>query len=406
MVDSDKFSWFGGGMGICTVLNTLKNRLIAKKNNQVMGFTSALYYPTIDIEDGWAKSAALFWDNIQTIVPDSMRVPYDGRVTQILFDEGILTPHFVNPDYHIVNSLAKDVNNFLETNEGFDLLIKGGNNAIHDEKLPRGVNEFLRIHPGKLPDMIRDLLDEHISDESWIMMDNRFTSYYMTLLANKICEHERLVLLTDNTLASNLTDKSRLDNQRKVLPRGGHWRSDDRENSTLNLSQGLLSNLILKGIRFSPDSKTEKILKFKKNHQDELGLFRNTLEKLVSDIPDDLPFETLQRNVEDIYINEFKPAYHNFQKALDGFGLKWVNDHIMKVAFFKGGTGALMPYLLGATIPQALLAGAGISIVTSAISYNQEKAQMLRENPYSYLVSAEKELNREDLKTALRNKVF
>lgn len=374
-----------------------------------MGFTRALYYPTIDIGNwDWAKSAALFWDNIQTIVPHSIKSPYQGKVTEVLADKGVLTPHFVNPDYDIVQGLANDVNNFLETNEGFELLIKGDNNSsfIHGDKLPREIRELSMMHPDKLPYMVRELLNDHISNESWLRMDSRFASYYMTLLANKICERERQVLLTDNTLASNLTDKSRLDNQRKVLRGGDHFRPENRGNSTINLSQGLLSNLILKGIRFSPDTKTERILKFKKNHQDELGLFRNTLEKLVSDIPDDLPFETLQRNVEDIYINEFKPAYHNFQKALDGFKLKWVNDHIMKVAFFKGGTGALLPYLLGATIPQALLAGAGISIVTSAISYNQEKGEMLRENPYSYLVSAEKELNREDFKTALRNRIF
>jgi hypothetical protein len=38
---------------------------------------SALYYPHIDIEDGaWLRSAVLFWDEIKTISPNSVKKPY------------------------------------------------------------------------------------------------------------------------------------------------------------------------------------------------------------------------------------------------------------------------------------------------------------------------------------------
>ncbi|AXT63085.1 hypothetical protein D1816_22965 [Aquimarina sp. AD10] len=374
-----------------------------------MGFTKALYYPTIDIQNSdWAKSAVLFWDNIQTIVPESINTPYKNRVSKILNDEGLLTPHFVNPDHNAVRDLASDVTNFLETNEGFDFLVSGRDNgsSIHVEKLPRELKKFSRIHREKLPYAIKVLLEDQIHRNGWLEVNSVFVGFYMTLLANKICERERLVLLTDNSIASKLTDKAKLDNQRKIVGRSRQWDYDRNENTTLHLSQGILSNLILKGIRFSPDTKTEDIIKFKRKHKDELGLFRINLEKLVSDIPDDIPFETLQQNIKDIYTNEFEPSYNNFKKALDGFKLKWINDHVMKVAFFKTGTGALLPYLLGVTIPQALFAGIGISIVTSAISYNEAKKTMLRENPYSYLVSAEKELNKEDFRKALTNRIY
>lgn len=369
-----------------------------------MGFTKALYYPTIDIRNwDWAKSAALFWDNIQTIVPESIIKPYESKVTKILNDEGILTPHFVNPDMRVVRSLSDEVINFLETNEGFDYLIKGKrqNTTIHEDKLPRDVRRISTLHPEKLSHEIRGMLDEGMRRDDWIEVDTRFAGFYMSLLANKICENERLVLLTDDSFASNLTEKARLANQKKVLGRERFFQR--YEPTTLHLSQGLLSNLVFKGIRFSSDTKVQDIIKFKRKHQDELGLFRENLEKLVSSIPKDTPFEALQQHVEDIYVNDFNPAYNNFKKALSGFKLKWVNDHVMKVAFFKGGTGALLPFLLGATIPQALLAGAGISLVTSAISYNNAKREILRENPYSYLVSAENELSKEGFQKELMN---
>ena len=48
-------------------------------------FESALYYPTIDIHnERWLKSAALFWDRIETIVPESEEQPYRRRSTIIL----------------------------------------------------------------------------------------------------------------------------------------------------------------------------------------------------------------------------------------------------------------------------------------------------------------------------------
>jgi len=373
-----------------------------------MGFTKALYYPTIDIGNwDWAKSVALFWDNIQTIVPESIKEPYSGNVTSILSDEGVLTPHFVSPDMQVVQSLSEEVINFLETNEGFDYLIKNSSQTttIHEDKLPRDIRRLSTMHPEKLSHEIRYMLDKGIGQSDWIEVDTRFAGFYMSLLANKICEKERLVLLTDDGFASNLTEKARLANQRKIFGRGviGEQYSHRYESTTLHLSQGMLSNLVLKGIRFSPDTKVQDILKFKRKHQDELGLFRGNLEKLVSSIPENTSFEALQQHVEDIYINEFKPAYNNFKKALSGFKLKWVNDHIMKVAFFNGGTGALLPFIFGATIPQALLAGAGISVVTSVISYDQAKQEILRENPYSFLVSTENELNKQAFEKALMN---
>jgi hypothetical protein len=41
-----------------------------------MPFTLALYYPWIDIRDeSWLKSAALYWETIRTIVPESVDRP-------------------------------------------------------------------------------------------------------------------------------------------------------------------------------------------------------------------------------------------------------------------------------------------------------------------------------------------
>jgi hypothetical protein len=64
-----------------------------------MSFTHALYYPWIDIRDqGWLKSATLYWERISTIVPVSIENPYQSAEARILQEEGILAPIGVNSE--------------------------------------------------------------------------------------------------------------------------------------------------------------------------------------------------------------------------------------------------------------------------------------------------------------------
>jgi hypothetical protein len=44
---------------------------------------------------------------------------------------------------------------------------------------------------------------------------------------------------------------------------------------------------------------------------------------------------------------------------------------------------------LGLSIPHAVLAGAGVSLIVSAVLFNLQKEEEMRKNPFSYLLSAE-----------------
>lgn len=69
-----------------------------------MGFTRALYYPSIDIGDEeWLKTAILFRDEISTIVPSSLVAPYSNPTSRYLADEGIITPFHVNPNMDMID---------------------------------------------------------------------------------------------------------------------------------------------------------------------------------------------------------------------------------------------------------------------------------------------------------------
>jgi hypothetical protein len=229
-----------------------------------------------------------------------------------------------------------------------------------------------------------------MTNDGWFRVDSNFAIFYMTLLANKICEQKSIALLTDNSLTSNLSDLVRLDNQIAIKGRGFDYHDRVRNEKYIHLAQGLLTNLVIKGIKVSKASSLEDVVRFKKQHQDELGLFRSNISKLTKDITKDTSFEALQQQVQDIYNDEFLPSYNNLKKALNSSGIKWVSENFMKISVMSTAATSLPIALLGLALPQALLAGAGISIISSLISYNEDKKEKLRTNPYSYLLSAEK----------------
>jgi hypothetical protein len=359
-----------------------------------MAFTKALFYPTIDIiNENWLKTAILFWDEISTIVPASMDNPYRERATQYLYDMGLLTPIVVHSEQDVIEELTDATVNYLNTNEGFQLLAQGENRyAIHRDKLPQEINRLFDIHPEKFPHEIYYQLRHRLTHDGWLRVDGGFAKFYMTLLANKICERKAIAPLTDNSLTSNFSDLIRLDNRiaiygqdRRYYDCRPHYR--DRY---INLAQGLLMNMAIDGINIAESTSLEDVVNFKNRHQDELGLFRKNVENLTKDIPADVSLEQLKQMVENVYINEFLPGYNGLKSALKGSGIKWVSDNFMKVSFVSTGATALPTALLGLSVPYALLAGVGISIISSLVSYNVDKRTILRNSPYSYLLSVNK----------------
>lgn len=361
-----------------------------------MATNKALFYPSVYIDnDDWLKSSLLFWDEINTIVPESLGDTYNSKTKRILAERGILKPEIVNPDHLIVRELSKDILEFLNTEEGIQLLNphihKAGLSSdemtyMHSDKLGNELKRLFEISPSEMP--WQKLF--HIEDvwvDGWRIFSSSFVNYYMTLLANRLCEDKGLRLLTNNSMCSNLSTKI------KLGIKGRNPQNDNyEERLNQQIAQGILTNLIIERIDFHPSTNVIDILAFKKDNQDSLGLFRSNLKKLLKEIPTDSSVMILKEEVENIYNDEFLPAYNNLKKQLDTSPLKWTCNNFAKIGFFSVGTTSVPLALLGLTVPQALLAGAGISMVSSLISYNIDKQEMLRENPYNYLFEIEKTL--------------
>jgi hypothetical protein len=355
-----------------------------------MAFTRGLYYPWIDFRNtDWLRSAVLYWDTLHTIVPVSIRHPYSSSVTEELVDAGVVQPLRVHPRLPELARVAEGVIAYLSSPEGAAVVTgvtQHGPVYLHPDKLPRELRRMIGLHPQKFADNLRrdlrHLLEE--SSDGWLHADPRFAAYYMTLLATELANSAGIGLIADAPDHHNLASAARLDVQRALLAasrlRVGHWEGDPSL-----LAQGMLGQLSISSLQIDPSVPTSRLLHFRKLHADELGRFRTEVAKLTSSIDPELPIDALRQCVQDIYKNEVRPAFSAFKKALRGSRIRWTVGGMTSVAFFSSGAAAVPQGLLGLGTSEALLAGAGLSMLANTVLYNVARSEDLTRNPYSYL---------------------
>ncbi len=367
--------------------------------------SQALFYPWIDItNETWLKTSMLYWDSVRTIVPESFATPYSTETGRALQDAGFLVPLRVRSDMYEVEDLADDVLVYLGTEEGAEMLSFGNGGPrsnMHVDSLPTSIGRLARIHPEKLPSEIRYLLQDlncrWNSSSEWLEVNDSFANYYMTLLATRLAERVGAGLLTSLSAADRLAVAMRFDAQlpRFISPLERHAREYQafgrRRNMPRQLAPGMLGQLAIEKMVIAPDTPVERIIEFRERHSDELAMFRTKIEQLTSTIDADLPIEALRQRIVDLHRNEVTPAVGNLKRALKGRRIRWMADGLLKVAFLSATSTSIL-VTGGLSVPTALLAGAGLSLIVTKAMYNVDKEDSLRDNPYAYLLSMEKEL--------------
>jgi hypothetical protein len=366
-----------------------------------MAFTKALYYPRIEVpNEGWLKTAILYWDEVKTIVPASMREPYTGRTSRALFDAGVLSPLHVHPRMESVERLAIKVLDYLGSTEGEGVLVEGGlrqSDLIHPEKLPE-LRELIRMHPEKFPHIIERQLERliHGHDGEWVRVERPFAHFYMTILATELAQTHGIALLTDMPASDRLAISVRLDGKLGVpyLRLGEpYWHRHERDwyhehRMPGSLAPALLADLTLQRIGIDPDTPIDEILRFREDHKAELGRFRTKMADLTKSIEGDLSLDALQQKVCDVYSNEVKPSIDEMKECLSSKRIKWALESFLKTSMLSVPSGSALA-ALGLSIPHAVLAGAGVSLIVSAVLFNIQNREEMQKNPFSYLLSAE-----------------
>lgn len=344
-----------------------------------IAFSSALYYPYIDIKnERWLRSAALFWDSIRTIVPESYREPYSSDFARQLNDEGVLDPVRVSSDMEEIEALTDTVLDFLTDPASAGIMFsteKHPTRRIHPEKMSHELRELADIHPEKLPYMIRSHLDRTLNDQGWYQVAPGFANFYMTLLASRLAERLGLGLVTESSTADQLAiavhkGKPLGSSDGDPLRRRRFGRHFDafgpRRSLPREVVPGLLIDLVVQSIELPKDVAAKDVLKFKNDHREELALFRREVSRLTTDIPNDVSVEALRQAVNDQYQAHVLPAMRSLRHSLQAQGWDTALNGFLKVSFFSAAptSAAILAGLPGSL---ALLAGVGVSLTASAV---------------------------------------
>lgn len=364
-------------------------------------FSKALYYPTIDIRDStWLKTAILFWDSIYTIVPESISDPYRYNDTSYLASIDYLKPFRVSSDSESVIGIEEDIMNLLDSPRFKESLYTNPKDTSMSGVWASKMSYQLRyelekyqkhnfgiLRPGNKHSVKSDLKKrkEALSDDKLYHLYEPFAYIYMMALAQKISENNSLAMITDNYFSFETKNNIQLSNYVPILQ--GHDKTD------VEFEQGLLLDFIVGGLSISPDTDLETILSFKDHHRDELAQFKSELKKLTHGLNNGQTFDALHEDISNVYVNSFKPAFYNFKAALKDSRIKWLSETILKVSVITASATGIPMALLGMPVNQAIYAGAGLSVFASVVSYNTQKRQAIRDNPYSYLLSIQKYLN-------------
>lgn len=363
-----------------------------------MAFTQALYYPWIDVQNStWLKNAMLYWDKIHTIVPESLKTPYRNNDSEEFYDNGQLIPLRVNSNMRDVNILEDKVWEYFNTKETAALFLTNTSNGkinLYRDKLPPGLRNSL-LYLEKLPSQVRYAF-EHLMENkgSTVSTDAKFAHFYMTLLATSLAENRNFSLLTDTSAYKNLSQIVQLDNTINLIQPDIDFNRHRYHNDQKQLSEALLSNLLIERINLAPNTPAKKIIKFKKEYKDELGRFRTKVSELSATLKMKADIRVIRQQIEDLIINEIKPAQDDLKNALISNRIKCAKG-FFTISFFSIPSTSLAQIILGTTLgPVALFAAAGVSVTTQAVMYNKEKKGILNKNPYSYLLMLEKKFTK------------
>jgi len=366
-------------------------------------FSSALYYPYIDIKnDHWLRNAALFWDTIRTIVPESYREPYSSAFARELSDEGVLVPVRVSSDMEEIESLTDTVLDFLTDPASAGVMFDTERNPtqiLHPEKMSLELRELADIHPEKLPYFIRSHLDRALNNEGWYQVAPGFANFYMTLLASRLADRLGLGLITESSTADQLAiavNKGKpLGSNGSDFPRRGrfgrHYEAfGPRHGLPREVAPGLLIDLVVQSIELPQHLSVKDLLKFKNDHREELALFRREISKLTTDFPNDASVEALRQAVHDQYEAQVLPAMRSLRHSLQAQGWETALNGFLKVSFFSAvPTSAAI--FAGLSSSVALIAGAGVSLTATAVLLANQHQRTKIDSPYSYLLSLERQ---------------
>jgi Family of unknown function (DUF6236) len=389
---------------------------------------SALYYPHIDIDDPqWLRSAVLYWDEIKTIAPSSVRKPYRNNDTKILWKEGFLEPLRCDLSPEVLDTLGRRVVSLMDRGWNEDSISREDPNAsvmihaekfgheirqnfdvahIHPEKLSPELRsialeaglarmhgskmsphlrelmhelEFVAMHPGKMSPHLFDLMDRfgrHSDrDGEWLLVDSQFAAAYMSALAALLAKESDLAALTNEDRAMGVNLHALLED---VKPSSGANKS------------GALVSFMMETIKVDPDTKIEKLLKFRRNREHQLAELSAQFDDLSAKMGSCETDRELEAEAKKTYVNKIRPKLESLKQELSDNWVQSVWEGMTRSVMVAAAPTTALAYFTGMVSTTLLAAGAAIAVTDVAVKTHLARKKARRASPFTYLLDVER----------------
>ena len=339
--------------------------------SQPIAYGRALYYPYIQLKNNlWLKTAALYYDGIDRIVPKGYDTR-DNRTVKSLNDHFDFV-HDIDPKaeaeniaHPFLNYLHKEFATSQQRNTLFKRLgitLAGQENfSIHMNKMGTPLRE-------KLPLMGLAAPKDKNNNQQY-EFDPATGAMYMTYLANHLASQRRLPVITDDPMFQPLI------------------RGMQSDNNPADVSEKLAALIIKTAVPENLENiPMRRIIRFRKHHDEERSLFYKEINTLVADLKDVTDEKTLSDilNYRAKFINI---AAKNLKRSYTGVGIAAATGLLsLSVPAVAVGLGAKVA---GA----AIVAMASGKTVAAGIDYQKAKYG----SPYSYVLSLNGRLKSDSL---------
>lgn len=392
---------------------------------------SALYYPHIDIDDGqWLRSAVLFWDEIKTIAPTAVRLPYKNKDTEILWKEGFIEPLRCDLNSETLDILGRRVVSLIDRGwlneevssddpnagalmhaEKFgheirhvfnrahlhpeklspelrSIAFQAGLANIHGRKMSPYLRDFMHeleyasMHPGKMSPHLLHLMArvDHFSDHDgdWLLVDSRFAAAYMSALAALLAKEADLAALTNEDRAMGVNLHALLDD---VKPTAGREKS------------GALVSFVMEAIKVDPSTKIEKLLKFRHQRETQLAELTAQFEDLTAKMGNSETDRQLEEAARSAYTGKIRPKLEALKQELSDNSIQSVWEGVQRAVTVSVPAGGALAYFTGLTGATLLAAGAAIATTDVAVKTHLARKKARRASPFTYLLDVERKFS-------------
>lgn len=345
----------------------------------------ALYYPCIDIaDDSLIKTAALYWDELQTIVTvpftlcpvsregiEDTYSTYLSLISREANQAGFLKPRIVEKGDSTFEKAAAEFCRDIIQEYVKHPMIAACQNIYNDR--------WMLLPSGAMPSNYASILKTFVSydepnilrglfDQDRLAVPAALGNIYLCRLASIVAQKDNTVPLTSLSSCQDILANRFID-----------YSKERRQN------QMELVKLSLQTIAVNPDVPLMTILKFRDKHRKDLINYRKHIRKLVRQISKGLTNSEKQSLFEEMVKDEFLPVKKEVEaKLLENAGWFMINNTAIMVA----ATGTIL--LTGG---QAWLAGLLQGIVSLGINVLgniRDDRKCVKNHPLGYLYQAQK----------------